>query len=323
MDEEPIDTAKNAVSHPSAALLTAYGEAHAALARLDERRRWSPVREALRARQERLELSALAWLDGAALDLDRWLMGDELTPYSISGEPLRWIKAFGRPLPREAFASAPAILDWLGVRDAALDAPLPYAIAPRPRRDMLERMRGWCAAFPHGWKAPPLLAGGRMAHGWRVKAMLGRGDALAAVLLGDRWGPGAMGLSSGGLIAIGLQSQGPAWIKAQRPASIDRVWLDAVQTAANRLLHLEQQFRLYRTRCDAVLEGKRKSNRLGALLTFAMGAPDITARLARRRLGLSEAGAKILLDEAVDRGLLIERTGQASYRRYSVPVDLR
>src|SRR5688500_10737485 len=90
-----------------------YGNAASGLALVGERLQRSPVARPLRARLRILELVALAWLDGEALDIDRAASAGA-GAYNPSGDLLRWGVAFGQPMRLASLVDPAEVMEWLG-----------------------------------------------------------------------------------------------------------------------------------------------------------------------------------------------------------------
>ena len=299
-------------SLPPRDLLLAYAQAQASLARLEERLTLSPVRQPWRTRMALAERQALAAADAAAWT-DEAVTIDARGRVSTSPYELTyWKGAIGQPITLDAIARDPgALLAWLGAdQDGA---------AARDREALVAVVGCWSEACRRLPPSPPLLHSGRMAALWRQHAPLGRGDAVASLLIGDRWGPGRWKGSQGGLVALGLQHSRSPW-KVARGNDVDHLWLDAVHAGATAHLEWEVLLRGYGQRAARRLAGRPRSERLKQVILLAMARPSITSAQISQALDLTSAGAIKLLTTAVHEGLLIERTGQASYRSYSVPI---
>ena len=271
--------------------------------------RLSPVRAAFRVRAQIAERQALAAIDVAPLsDHDIEVDGRRVVKTSV------FDLSIGRRLVGTAISldamtgDAAAVLDWLGVDGGAADF-----------GDRVARVESWQRAI-EGWRtSPPLTGGAHLGASWRLHAPLGQSDLAASVLIGDRWGPGRWDGSQGGLVAMGLDRQQSGW-RVARGEELEALWLDAIRSGAGMLLDMEQRLRGFAGRARHFLESRRRPGRLGELLHLAMVRPYVTSAMAARQLGLTSAGAIKLLTIASDAGLLVERTGQASYRHYSIPV---
>ncbi len=302
---------------PSPPLLLAYAEAQAALARIEERLRLSPVRQPWATRMALTERQALAGID--AVDLpDEVVTVDAHGRVITSGYDLtHWKQAIGRPITLAALKTdPPALLAWLGAESRDGDTHPGH----RPSWEVESAIEAWqkaCRILP---PAPPLLHAGRIAALWRQLSPLARGDTIASLLIGDRWGPGRWQGAQGGLTALGLKRTGGAWKIASGDA-LDRIWLDAIAAGAAAHLELEVRLRGYAQRAALHLHVRRRLGRLKDVLAFAMARPFITSSQVAKRFGLTSAGAIKLLTTAETEGLLIERTGQASFRSYSIPVS--
>ena len=293
-----------------------------ALGQLQERRRLSGVAEALKLRQALLERQALAWCDGSLLDIESLSDGRRRTLVDMAGQPLRWARALDHDIRLDALTEPSALLDWLGVSDIApQDGPLAALLSYKSRIDILEAVTRWRDQLARRAPDPPLLQGARMALLWRQMRPLGRSDMVAAVLLGDRFGPGRMGLSEGGLVAIGLKALGPRWLTSQGTAAI-QIWLEALYVAAQQLLELEQRLRFIARRHAEACADLRASDRLPQVLALARAQLSVSAAGVAKRLKISPQTAHVALSKAEKQGLLHEITGQASYRRYALPLPL-
>ena len=149
---------------------------------------------------------------------------------------------------------------------------------------------------------------------------LGQGDVLASLLIGDRWGPGRWTGSQGGLVALGLKQGRSNWRMLSDDA-LDRAWLTAIQAGASSHLGMEIRLRAYARRAAEIIRRRRKPGHLKALLLYAMTRRHVASGQVAQAFGLTSAGAIKLLGIAASEGLLIERTGQSSYRSYMVPVS--
>lgn len=303
-------------------MLHLYGQAMQALGQLQERRRLSPVAPALKLRQALLERQALAWCDGTQLDIEAYHDGRRRQLFDLAGQPLRWARALDHEIRLDALTAPDALLDWLGVSDIPpQDGPLAVLLSYKSRSDILEAVARWRDQLARRAPDPPLVQGARMALLWRQMRPLGRSDMVAAVLLGDRFGPGRMGLSQGGLVAIGLKALGPRWLTSAGTGAI-HLWLEAIYLACTQLLELEQRLRFVLRRHEEACAALRASDRLPDVLAVARGALSVSAAGVARRLQISVQTAHVALAKAVTLGLLHEITGQASYRRYALPFPL-
>ncbi|NML91915.1 hypothetical protein HHL26_23205 [Sphingobium sp. TB-6] len=303
-------------------LLLAYADAQAALARLADRVTLSPVRGPLPTRMALAERQALAGLDSLDLPDEAIIIDTRGRVAATAYDLTHWKQAIGQPIPLTALAHDPvALLAWFGADPprafdpGAWDAPIAHD--PAERLAAIARWQEACRALP---PSPPLLHSGRIAALWRQHAPLGRGDLVASLLIGDRWGAGRWPGSSGGLTALGLRHAGGLW-KIARGAELDRLWLDAIQMGAEVHLETDTRLRAYAQRVARHLTARRRLGRLKDVLRFAMARPTVTSGQVAQALKLTSAGAIKLLTIAVGEGLLLERTGQASYRSYAIPVS--
>lgn len=303
-------------------MLQLYADAQAALERIEERRRLSPVRKPWRIRTLIAERQALARIDNSPIADDSPAIDGRgaVTPSPFDLSHGR--HAVGASISLDALLSdGAALLDWLGVRStSALDTPLIHPVG-RSWADMLLAVEDWrrdVAALP---PAPPLLHSGRIAQLWRRHAPIGQGDLVGSLLIGDRWGPGRWVGSAGGLVALGLEHGGAAW-KVITGEALDRVWLDATLAGARVHLDLEMRLRAYARRAAFHLAQRRRPGRLKDVLMLAMIHPRLSSGSVARALDLTSAGAIKLLTIATNEGLLIEQSGQASYRSYALPVSM-
>ena len=305
------------VSHPFERLLPAYADAQASLERIEERLRLSPVRRPWKGRMAIAERQALARVDGVDFDLAQVHVDGRGTVSSSVYDLTHWKRAIGSAITLEAILNDPEdLLDWLGVADVEHVS----AVTHRQRAEIMQSMGAWVRAVKGLPPSPPLLHGGRLAAVWRQHAPLGRGDTVASLLIGDRWGAGRWNGSQGGLTALGLTLTGGAW-KVAQDAVLDRIWLAAVTAGAEAHLHMEVRLRGYAARASQKLAARRRPGRLKDLLLLAMAQPYVTSSHVARSLELTSAGAIKLLTIATDEGLLLERSGQASYRSYAIPVS--
>lgn len=301
-------------------LLSAYANAQSMLARIEERQRLSPVRRPWKIRCFIAERQALASIDATAIDADAFTVDGRGSVRGADFDLTHWRRAVGAPVTIETLhADSAGLLDWLGVEDSG-SASTPWAAPALRLADVRLRVEAWQKAMAVLPPSPPLLHGARLARSWQSHAPIGRGDAVASFLIGDRHGPGRSDASSGGLVALGFQLSGVAW-KIATPAEFDRLWLQAITLGARHLLDQEQRLRSYAERAATQIAARRRPGRLKEVVMLAMAHPHISSRLVADRLGLTSAGAIKLLTIATEAGLLMERSGQASYRNYCIPVS--
>lgn len=300
------------------ALLLAYAAAQTALARIEERLRLSPVRGPWKARMALAERQALAAID--AYDLPEEAVTVDARGRVVTGsyDLTHWKHAIGRPITLEALMADPAaLLAWLGVDREPQDARFPGRRAVWERVPAIEAWSKACQSLP---PSPPLFHASRIAALWRQLAPLARGDGIASLLIGDRWGPGRWKGSQGGLTALGLRLAGGRW-KIAQGTELDHLWLGAILAGANAHLELELRLRAYAQRAAGHIRDRRRMGRLKDVILFAMARPAITSSQVAQQFGLTSAGAIKLLRTAEAAGLLVERTGQASFRSYMIPVS--
>lgn len=301
-------------------LLSSYAEAQSMLARIDERQRLSPVRRSWKIRCFIAERQALAWIDATAIDAAAFTVDGRGSVGGADFDLTHWRRAVGAPVSIETLRTDSAgLLDWLGVEDVSTTA-TPWTAPALSLTDIRLRVEAWQKAVAMLPPSPPLLHGARLAQTWWTCAPIGRGDAVASLLIGDRHGPGRSAASSGGLVALGFQLSNTAW-KIASPTRFDRLWLQAITLGARHLLDQEQRLRSYAERAARQIAARRRPGRLKDVVMLAMAHPHIGSRLVADRLDLSSAGAIKLLTIATEAGLLIERSGQASYRSYSIPLS--
>ncbi|PZU05853.1 MAG: hypothetical protein DI606_18895 [Sphingobium sp.] len=300
--------------HPADTLLLAYAHAQGTLERLDDRMRTSPVRHPWSRRVAMIERRALAWVDDFDLPEDAVMLDGRGRVRTSDYDLTHWKAAIGTPVSLKTILDdADALLDWFGYREGTL---MPNDC---DRRDMIARIERWALACRNLLPSPPLMAAAQIAAVWRRHAPLGRGDIVASLLIGDRWSAGRFNGSHGGLVALGLKQSGGPWKTASGP-SLDYLWLQAIASGARAHLDLESRLRLFADRAREALGRRRRIGRLKDVLLLAMEQPAITSSMVARRFDLTSAGAIKLLSIAQDEGLLLERTGQASYRSYVIPI---
>lgn len=300
---------RDLASDTSYSLLESYASAQAALERVEERRRLSPVGGPWKIRMKIAERQALARVDGHDLSASdfqvRGTGGVSTSDYDVTP----WADAIGRSISLDLLLTdCSAVMTWLGIPERFNEF-----------STILGAITRWQAEVANLPYAPPLLQSARMAWVWRKHMPLGRGDLMASVLIGDRWGPGRYDGSIGGLTALGLEAEQAHW-RIANGEEFDRIWLNAIRRGAS--IHLDQELRLrnYAQRAQHVVDQERRLGKLGALVSFAMSRPRVTSSVVARELGVTPAGAIKLLTRAEERGLLIEQTGYSAYRSYSIPV---
>lgn len=303
---------------PDPALLLAYADAQTALGRVEERLRLSPVRQPWKARMALAERQALAGIDAYELPEEAVTIDARGRASTSAYDLTHWKHAIGMPITLDALIADPsALLAWLGTETGPSD---PNVSGRRETWEVHQAIEAWskaCQALP---PSPPLLHSGRISALWRQFAPLARGDVVASLLIGDRWGSGRWTGSQGGLTALGLQRAGGPW-KIASGRDLDRLWLGAITAGAKAHLEWEVQLRGYAQRAAQHLEERRRAGRLKEVIQFAMARPAITSSQVAKQFGLTSAGAIKLLTTAEAEGLLIERTGQGSFRSYQIPVS--
>lgn len=301
-------------------ILSLYADAQATLARIEERRRLSPVRRPWKIRSFIAERQALAWIDATSVEASAFTVDGRGSISGATFDLTHWRQAVGAPVTLDTLRTdINGLLDWLGVHDVPANVG-PWSPSGLPLADVRQHVARWqeeAAALP---PSPPLLHGARLALAWRRHAPIGRGDAVASFLIGDRHGPGRWDASFGGLVALGFQVSAAAW-KIADPAQFDRLWLRAIVLGASDHLDQETRLRGYADRAATHIASRRRPGRLKDVLMMAMSRPYISSRLVADQLGLTSAGAIKLLGIATDAGLLLERSGQSSYRTYAIPVS--
>lgn len=302
---------------PSSPLL-AYADAQSALERIDERRRLSPVRRPWRIRCLISERHALARIDNSPLD-DDVIRVDGRGSVSTSAYDLsHWSRAVGAKIDLTTLRTDPhGLLRWLGAIDED-NSPSPI-LSGHSTSTIIDAVKAWQEDVTHLPNLPPLLHSAYSAHLWMRRTPIGRGDMVAALLIGDRYGPGRLPASFGGLAALGLDGLGVPWRSTSSDAFAE-LWLQGITAAARHHLDLEVRLRAYATRAMGHIAARRRPGMLKPLLMLAMAHPLLTSRAVARYLDLTSAGAIKLLTIATDLGLLLERSGQASYRSYAIPV---
>jgi hypothetical protein len=315
-----LDENFNGGAKGDTSILSLYADAQAGLARIEERRRLSPVRRPWKIRSFIAERQALAWIDATSVETSAFTVDGRGSIGGAAFDLTHWRQAVGAPVTLDTLrVDSSGLLDWLGVHDAPAHAG-PWTTPGLPLADVRQRVTQWQAETAAMPPSPPLLHGARLALAWRHRAPIGRGDAVASFLIGDRHGPGRWDASSGGLVALGFQASGAAW-KIADPAKFDRLWLRAIALGARDHLDQEVRLRAYADRAASHIASRRRPGRLKDVLMMAMSRPYIGSRLIADQLGLTSAGAIKLLSIATDAGLLLERSGQSSYRTYTIPVS--
>jgi hypothetical protein len=302
-------------------LLSLYADAQSILTRIEERRRLSPVRRAWKTRCRIAERQALAWLDSMAIDPNAFMVDGRGHVIGNDFDLTHWRRAVGTELSLDALRTdGAALLAWLGVDDLPMSATAnPWAVTILSLDDIRQRVNAWQREVADMPPSPPLLHAARLSLSWRKASPIGRGDAVASFLIGDRFGPGRWDCSYGGLVARGFQKGGAAWKLADQP-QFDRLWLQAIASGGRDHLDQEVRLRAYAARAADHIASRRRPGRLKEVILMAMSRPFITSRLVADHLSLSSAGAIKLLGIAIDLGLLVERSGQSSYRSYAIPV---
>ncbi|WP_261371125.1 hypothetical protein [Sphingobium sp. B2] len=344
-------------------LILAYADAQGALERLEERRRLSPVRRPWRIRTLIAERQALARIDNSPIDDQAFTIDGRGAVLPSAFDLSHWRQAIGAPITLDMLLNdGLGVMRWLGIVAAnGMDA-APALRSGRSPEDILPAIALWqqaAAALP---PSPPLLQSAQLFHLWQRHAPIGHGDLVASLLVGDRWGPvsythldvykrqlfhlwqrhapighgdlvaslrggdrwgpGRWLGSAGGLIALGLDNSSVAWRQASGER-LDMIWLEAIAAGAHAHLDLETRLRAYAWRAAQHIEQRRRPGRLKDVLRLAMTHPRISSGSVAKAVGLTSAGAIKLLAIAESEGLLIEQSGQASYRSYALPINMK
>lgn len=216
----------------------------------------------------------------------------------------------GRPISlKSIITDSRSILSWLDITTDHLK----YT-------EISDSVAKWQEAIGSLPPSPVLLHSAAVAYSWHRHRPTGQGDLVAGLLLGDRWGPGRWLGSSGGLTALGLSRSNQPW-KHAKLDDFREIWIKAIATGAKAHLDLEIRLRAFWVRAEKIIRDRNRPGRLEALIQLAMSRPQIDGSAVANALDLTSAGAIKILTLASDLGLLIERTGGASYRRYSIPVS--
>lgn len=300
-------------------LLSIYADAQSALVQIEERRRLSPVRSPWKIRCFIAERQALAWIDATAIDTNAFYVDGRGSVIGTDFDLTHWRQAVGAAITIDTLLTDSArLVDWFGIDDVQPTATI-WSTPALSRTDIQSRIEQWQREISALPPSPPLLHSARLALAWRRRAPIGRGDIVASLLVGDRYGPGRWDASFGGLVALGLRTSNAAW-KVAEGRRLDHIWLKAIVQGARDHLDQEMRLRSYAARAAAVIADRRRPGRLKEVIMMAMAHPYITSRSVADRLTLTSAGAIKLLGIAVDTGLLLERSGQSSYRTYAIPV---
>lgn len=298
--------------------MLAYAQAHAALDLLADHLAHSPVKAPWATRMAVVERHALAWIDNVMTSQDTMRIDSLGRVASTAYDLTRCRHAIGAAVPLVTIShNAQALLCWLGYADGP-EQDMDHDVQDRP--SILHAVEQWMAACRQLPPSPPLLHGCAIAMLWRQHNPLAQGNLVASLLIGDRWGPGRWKGSIGGLVANGLKAIGGPWRLATSDR-LERLWLAAILAGARAHLDMEKRLLSFADRARFSLERRKRSDSLKDLLLFAMARPSVSSAQLARHLGMTSAGAIKLLRTAVEEGLLIELTGQASFRRYMVPIS--
>lgn len=290
-------------------LIEAYASAQAAIERIEERRRLSPVRHAWKVRMAIAERQALSRIDGYPLDIDDIQVNGRGIVSASQYALTRYGQAIGKAITLNELITQPhAVLSWLGMEseNGFCDT-------------SVSNVTSWQSNIAILPPAPPLLQSAIFAYRWMKLRPLGRGDVVAGLLAGDRWGPGRWVGSSGGLTALGLEALQSGW-RNLNEEDFTRTWLTAISRGATTHLDMEMRLRSFASRASAALQGRKRMGNMQDLLQLAMSRPRLTSRVVSLDLKITPAGAIKLLTMATEIGLLIEQTGHSTYRSYSIPV---
>ncbi|MEC3948007.1 hypothetical protein [Sphingobium sp. HWE2-09] len=127
------------------ALISAYADAQSALARIEERRRLSPVRRPWKIRCFIAERQALAWIDATSVDASAFTIDGRGSIGGASFDLTHWRQAVGAPVTLDILRTNPnGLLDWLGVNDAPASTS-PWATPGLPRADVQHNVEQWQA----------------------------------------------------------------------------------------------------------------------------------------------------------------------------------
>ncbi|WP_088189896.1 hypothetical protein [Sphingobium sp. Z007] len=156
-------------------LLSHYADAQAALVRIEERRRLSPVRRPWKIRCFIAERQALAWIDATSIDADAFTVDGRGRVSGASFDLTHWRQAVGAPITLDTLRDDNVgLLDWLGVQDVPANAD-PWTPFGVPLADVRQRVAQWQAEA-----APPRLS-------FMPRALLWRGDASRPSAVATPW----------------------------------------------------------------------------------------------------------------------------------------
>ena len=312
--------------------LEAYGAATAALARADERVAMCANPRALLARLRRSEQQALALLEGEDILHDQLALEYGASPRAWRRWPHAFVQVYARPLPAGRQPSADVVRRWLHHR-AARTGPAPERTRIEIYEDRLNAWERRCAA---AHAQPPLHAAADFAGTFARIAPLSRGNAVIAVMLGDRCTAPAQRFSAGGIAALGLQRRQIAWagLSADRdddeaddlsPAGLAarrrHAWLAALAAGGDAVVALARAVEHWSLVVEEACATRRSSSRLRRVAELAAEYPSLTPSRLAPMLGMTRQGATLLLEEARKCRIVHEITHGNAFRRYSAAID--
>lgn len=321
-------------------LISAYGDARAALSAAQERLALFPEPDVLLARVRLAEQDGLAWLEGEDF------MPDQLaTDYGFSRRawrqwPFAFVRAFERPLPASLQPpGAATVTQWLDGADRSpvatpADQALPLAS---------DRLTAWERRTRAPARTlPPLVAAADLAAEFVRTAPLVAGNPVIGVMLAERHAMGDSNLSAGGIVAIGMKQRQTPWLRlcagtgpddagfgdddahdlseSGRAVRCRLAWLNAASTGAATVVRLDKRLRLWLSGLDAACAGTRRNSHLRKVALLAARGPSLTATRAAQELGLSRQAATLLIAQGCERRLLREITHGNAFRRYVIAL---
>jgi hypothetical protein len=300
-------------------LMAPMASAEDAIARLDERLRCSPLADGLNARLALGEACAMRLAEGELVHLEDLVLFDAGAYAGPAAPELSTAWHALRTLRHAQHGDAVALLRTN--RPGESDA---QAIGPQGRSDPFHdpewdeagRLAAWRDVLREAKRLPPVLAAALAWDAWLILQPEQRGawraPLVAALLLKARRKTTALLLPIATGWRMAKYRRHPAHGTADRLAGFLQ-WMIAAAIRAGKEL---DALALAQTLIQPKLARKRRSSRLGDLVSLLLSRPLVTAPMAARALGVSQQAVQAMLRDLAPP--VRELSGRRRYRVWGI-----